>query len=314
MTSENAANRGLLLNGLDGSNPLGFLALVGAVAVASDSFPELRIGWRQTGNGWRPLLSGCGADEMEFSEWLLEALQNAPTTVFDLDKGMPFEADKFSDALRDAQRQTHLGDRRDADLLVGIGTEIYSDEKTNRFQDSKLRMVRRGDSKGQGLPHYAKAIRNDLSAERIHLTLFDVWDYQDEGYSLRWDPIGDQRYALRWRDPSKSKLSDGPGTMLAADSLATEAFRWFPTMPIGRQTQTTGFHQVGRRGMYFVWPIWTPMVGPQTMRSLISLPDLFKTEMDYASLSKRGIEMVYRSQRIQQNQYYSNFAPSTPTP
>lgn len=310
MTNKNVADDGLLLNGLDGSNPLGFLALVGMAAVASDSFQTLRIGWKQTVHGWRPLLSGCGNDERGFSEWLLEALRSAPTTVFDLDKKMPFDAGRFTDALKSAQHRSQIAERRDADLLAGLGTELYPDGKTNQFRDSKLRMVRSGDAKGQGLPFYAKAARAALDAERVHHTLFDAWDYQDDGYSLRWDPIGDQRYALRWRNPSKSKS----GTMLAADALATESFRWFPTLTVGRQVQTTGFHQVGRREMYFVWPIWTPMVGPQTMRSLITLPDLFRTEMDYASLSKIGIEMVYRSQRIQQNQYYSNFAPARPAP
>ncbi len=314
MTRKNEVDDGLLLYGLDGSNPLGFLALVGVAIIASDEFSDLRIGWRQTDNGWRPLLSGCGNDEQGLSEWLLEALQSAPTTVFDLDKKMPFDAGRFTCALKSAQNGSHIAERRDADLLAGIGTELHPDGRTNQFRDSKLRMVRSGDAAGQGLPVYAKAVRDAVDAERIHQTLFSVWDYQDDGYSLRWDPIGDQRYALRWRDPSKSKLSDGPGTMLAADALATEAFRWFPTLTIGQQAHTTGFHQVGRREMYFVWPIWTPMVGPQTMRSLITLPDLFRTTMDYASLSKRGIEMVYRSQRIQQNQYYSNFAPAQPHP
>ena len=314
MTRKNDSGEGILLNGLDGSNPLGFLAAVGLSAVAAGEFADFRMGWEQTGNGWRPLITGCGSDDQGFSDWLLKTLQNTTTTVFDIDKRMPFDVSKFTDSLKDAQHRANIGERRDADFLAGMGTEIYPNANNGQFQDSKLRMVRSGDSQKQGLPFYAKSIRNSLDKDRVHHTLFKTWDYQDEGYSLRWDPIGDQRHALRWREPNKSKLSDGTGlgTMLAADCLAIEAFRLFPIQPVGRQAQTTGFHQVGRREIYFVWPIWTPIVGLETIRSLIALPDLRKSPLDYATLARRGIPEVYRSQRIPQNQYYSNFLPAQP--
>ena len=299
---------GLLLNGLDGSNPLGFLAAIGAAVVLQDIFPEIRLGWKATGGGWRPSLKSCGEDEEEFSKNLLAALQNAPMTVFDIDNKMPFDAAKFSDALRDVQCRASISDRRDTDFLAGFGTELYPAEKSGQFQDSSFRMVRSGDSAGQGLPFYAKEMRKKVGIEHIQRTLFHTWDYQDTGYSLRWDPIEDQRYALRWRDPSKSSQ----GTMLAANSLAVEALQWFPTLLIGSQARTTGFQRLGRRETYFAWPIWTPMVGIETVRSLLALDDLCKDPVPRSSLVKRGIEEVYRSQRIHQNQYYSNFIVAVP--
>ena len=310
--STKGEDNGLMLWGLDGSNPLGFLASVGVAVVAQEHYPGLRIGWRDTGRGWRPSLLECGDDQREFSDRILESLKSAPTTVFDLDKKMPFDAGKFSSALREAQRRSSIVDRRNADLLAGMGTELYPDKKSGQFQDSKFRMVRSGDAAGQGLPFYAAANLKKLDVERLHLTLFDAWDYQDEGYDLRWDPIGDQRYALRWRDPSKSRLADGPGMMLAAASLALEALRWFPTLPVGRLAETTGFHRAGRREIYFVWPIWTPMVSMDTVRSLLVLPELTHNPIDHDSLARRGIQEVFRSQRIRQNQYYSNFLPAQP--
>ena len=302
----------LLLNGLDGSNPLGFLAAIGVAVVLKDMSPNMRLGWRATGSGWRPSVEGCGEDEEDFSKNLLTALQNCPMTVFDIDNRMPFDAVKFSDALRDVQCRASIYDRRDADFLAGFGTELYPTERNGQFQDSSLRMVRSGDSAGQGLPFYAKNIRKRTVLDCIQRAVFHTWDYRDESYSLRWDPIEDQRYALRWRDPSKSGLADGPGTMLAANSLAVEALRWFPTLLIGNQARTTGFQRLGRRETYFVWPIWTPLVGMDTVRSLLALDDLHKNPVPLSSLSKRGIEDVYRSQRIQQNQYYSNFTVAVP--
>ena len=298
----NESTLGLLLNGLDGSNPLGFLAAIGTAVVLQDVFPEIRLGWEQIEGGWRPFLSGCGDDEQEFAEKLSAILKDASMTVFDVDNKMPFDAEKLSRKLRDVQYCSSIADRRDADFLSSFGTELYPDQKNGQFQDSRFRMVRSGDSAGQGLPFYAKEMRKKVGIDHIQRTLFHAWDYQDTGYSLRWDPIEDQRYALRWRDPSKSSQ----GTMLAANSLAVEALQWFPVIPVGNQAQTTGFQRLGRRETYFVWPIWTPMVGMETVRSLLALDDL-KEPVPRSSLAKRGIEEIYRSQRIQQNQYYSNF-------
>ena len=302
----------LTLEGLDGSNPIGFLASVGVAAIAYADFPDLRIGWKQTGYGWRPALRGCGGDQQIFSETLLQLLKTTPMTVFDIDKRMPFDFAKFSSALQDAQASSSITERRDADLLAGMGTELYPDSKNGNFQDSKFRMVRSGDAAGQGLPSYVKSIHSSITLDHIQRTLFMIWDYQDEGSSLRWDPMADQRYALRYRDPSKSKLADGPGTMLAASRLAVEALGYFPTLMIGRQAETTGFQRVGRRDLYFVWPIWTPMVSVDTMRALLSAPELGQSPLSHSSLARMGVAEVYRSQRIRQNQYYSNFSPAQP--
>lgn len=302
----------LVLNGLDGSNPLGFLATIGAATIAAKFSPELRLGWKQTDRGWRPSFQRCGRDEKAFSERIWEALREAPTTVFDIDRKMPFDVDKFAGALHEAQEQSFIGERRNVDLLAAMGTEMYPDKKQGHFQDSHFRMVRSGDSAGQGLPFYIKANLNDLSVERLHHALFGAWDYRDEGYSLRWDPIGDQRYALRWRDPSKSGLADGPGIMLAADCLAAEALQWFPTQPVGRRVETTGFQRKGRREICFVWPIWTPMLGVDTVRSLLVLRDLARDPIDRRALARMGVQEVYRSLRIQQNKYYRNFLPAEP--
>ena len=309
---------GLLLKGLDGSNPLGFLAAVGTAVVAQDTFPELRLGWVATMDGWRPLLEGCGKDENEFSRKISATLKNVSTDMFDIDNRMPFEVPKFSRALRCVQSRSSISNRREADLLSAFGTELYPQKKQKEgkditeFQDSAFRMVRSGDSAGQGLPFYAKTILNDVTLEHVRRTLFSLWDYKDTAkkHSLRWDPIEDQRYALRWRDPKKSDKHDGKGTMWAANALAVEALQWFPTVLVGRRSQTTGFHRADQHKTYFVWPVWTLPISVYTLRSLLALNDLYETPLPRSSLAKMGIEEVYRSERIRQSQYYSNFAPA----
>lgn len=319
MTPMNDTNSGLLLDGLDGANPLAFLAALGTVIVLHSKFPDLRVGWKMKDGSWKPFIGGCGDDKDEFSENLLAILESNSMATFDIDKKMPFETSKFIRSLQSAQICASMEDRRNADFLAAFGTELYPSGKNGEFQDSSFRMVRSGDSAGQGLPYYAKDIQEKTKLEHIQRALFQTWDYQDKFddqgrhyFSLRWDPIEDQRYALRWQDPSnKSGPITGPGTMLAANSLAIEALRYFPVVLVGNQAHTTGFHKFGKRKTYFIWPVWTPMVNVDTTRSLVALDDLSKEPIPHQSLAQRGITEIYRSQRIRPNQYYSNFTTAT---
>lgn len=318
--------QGLLLNGLDGSNPLGFLAAVGTLCILGDAFAgPVRLGWRSVQGSWKPLLAGCGSDEQEVCEAVLQALKNAPTKVFDIgreirkEKGkekefnkFPFARYRFVRELKTRQGNACPASRRDLDFLAGFGTELDPDAKKDEFWETNFRMVRTGDSNRQGMLFYAKAIHEDIRHRHIERTLFQPWDYRDEGYSLRWDPIEDQAYALRWKDPSRSNLAEGPGTMLAANRLAVESLRCFPTVAVGRQIHTTGFHQHEGRGFRFLWPIWTSMVDIETLRSLVALRDLHESPLPRPALLARGVKEVYCARRVQPNQYYSNFAPARP--
>ena len=326
MPSENG---GLVLSGLDGSNPLGFLAAVGVLRVLSDANScVVRLAWTRTREGWRPLLVGTGGDRYEVCEALLKVLREGATAIFDIGREgkdkkesnkFPFDAAKLIQALEAALGRASAADRRDVDLLAAFGTELYPD-KRGEFQCTGFKMVRSGDANRQGMLFYAKANCERVEVRDIERALLHAWDYalpgigkssRDAGYSLRWDPIEDQPYALRWRDPSKSNLTDGPGTMIAANCLALEGLRCFPVVPVGKRAYTTGL-QEKKRQKRFVWPIWTPLLAIDTVRSLLSLQDLHETPLRRSALNARGIEETYGVRLVRPNQYYSNFAPALP--
>ena len=311
--------RGLVLTGLDGSNPLGFLAAVGVLRILGDLNNTARMAWRATQRGWRPSLTGVGHDQDELCSALQTSLKEASNAIFDIGKAQegkkesnkfPFAADRLASAFKAAVGRAHVEDRREVDLLAAFGTELHPG-KNGTFQCTGFKMVRSGDSNRQGMLYYAKALRESLDRGMLDRTLFHAWDYMDGGYSLRWDPIEDQRYALRWRDPSKSDTTDGPGTMVAANCLAVEGLRCLPVMPTATRVRTTGFQEVQRQTA-FVWPIWRPPLGVETVRSLLSLPDLDKTPLDRQALEMRGVHEVYGVQLVRPNKYYNNFAPALP--
>lgn len=300
----------LILNGIDAGNPLGFLAASGAAILASSFCPDTQFYWCLESGAWRPAFQGCGTDKERFIEQLNAAMKGASMKPFEIDNRLPFPVELFETTLKEAQRNASRANRRMADFLAAFGSEINPEKGV--FRNSRFRMVRSGDSAGQGLPAYARAIRNVTDGASLRRTLFVPWDFRDRGFSLRWDPIEDQRYALRWRDPSKSTLSDGPGVMNGANSLAIEALQWYPTMFQGNGVVTTGFHRNSKKEVWFTWPIWNRAISLDTVRSLLALSDLHCAKPPRADLAKRGIVEVYRSQRIQQSKYYSNFTSGRP--
>lgn len=300
----------LILNGIDSNNPLGFLSALGAAVLSGSFYRDTRFYWCLDSGAWRPTLLGCETDRTRFIEQLLSTMEAASMEPFEIDNKLPFSVELFEAHTKKAQRTASQTNRRLADFLAAFGSEVNPEKGV--FRDSRFRMVRSGDSAGQGLPAYARAIRDATDHNALERALFISWDYQDDGFSLRWDPIEDQRYALRWRDPSKSNLKDGPGTMVGANSLAIEALQWYPTMYQGNWLATTGFHRNSDNEVWFTWPIWDCPISLDAVRSLLSLPDLHSTQPPRTELAKRGIVEVYRSQRIQQNQYYSNFTSGQP--
>lgn len=300
----------LVLKGIDGANPLGFLAALGTLVTGQSFCRDIALFWRREYGAWRPVVSGPVGDEANFIESLDVALSNTSSEPFEFDNKLPFSAERFSDILKEVQVKTGSHDRRTADLLSSFGCEVF--EKNGVFKDTRFRMVRSGDSKGQGFPFYAKSIRKQVGGSELRRTLFETWDYRDDGFSLRWAPMEDQRYALRWHDPSKKKDVHAPGTMFGANALAIEALALFPACPAGQNLKTTGFFKDRRNREFFTWPVWEAAASPEVVRSLVSLQELHEAKPDRNALRARGVVEIYRSERIAPNQYYRNFAAAAP--
>jgi len=202
-----------------------------------------------------------------------------------------------------------VGDRRHADFLAAFGSEAVESEvngkKTGKIADTAFRTM-----SGAGHQHFLGFMRElarVTEVEHLRSALFEVWRYSDQGSSLRWDPMDDRRYALRWLQPS----GDPAKTVRGANRLAIEALPLLPTAPVKGRLETTGFTQRKGRGAVWTWPIWTAPVGLDVVRSLVSLPELQNDAPDRRALAAMGIAEVYRCQRITQGKY-RNFTPAHP--
>jgi len=302
----------LLFTGLDGSNPLAFLALLGAGLMTQCFCPGVRISWVQAEGAWRPQLHGFDGNAGGFLTSLHGTLAATSSKPFEIDKKLPYSREALRAAMNQGQLEAVPENRRAVDLLAGFGSDAYAD-KNGVFADTALRMVRSGDSVGQGLPAYALAIRQGVTIEQLHAALFSVWRYEDDGFSLRWDPVEDQRYALRWYDPSsQSNKKTSLQTMRGANVLALESLALLPVQPQTHGVATTAFAHLERRRDFFTWPIWDAPITLDTIRSLLASSDLVEKTPNRNALHARGIVEVYRCERIAPNKYYKNFTPAHP--
>lgn len=306
----------LVLNGIDGANPLGFLAAVGCLALLSSAQPQMRLAWRPSEGTWRPVISGLElrretgeSEESAFVRDLYLALATTSHEPFEIDRRLPFPSTALINKLRDVPTHGTAENRRTADVLAAFGSEAVIGDKGN-FEATAFCMVRSGDSAGNGLPAYALELQKLCGEKELSRALFKRWDYLDQGPSLRWDPAEDRRYALTWVDPKKD--SKNKPVMIGANVLALEALRLFPSVSDGTRLRTTGFAFLSRNHMAFTWPIWESWLNYDELRSTVGIGELNKPVPDRAMLERRGIVEIFRSERIAPNQYYKNFTPARP--
>ena len=298
---------GLLLTGLDGSNPLGFLAAIGTLRTAAQADPAVdhRMEWRARHGVWIPALSGDGTPSPEaLIELLAHALRRHSTPEFDFAQNLNVRSETLSAVAEDARRQVTIQDRRYADFIASYGCELCVTSDKKSIQDTALRTM-----SGAGHQHFLGTMRELVSKtneDHLRRSLFETWDYADDKLGLRWDPEEDRRYALRWDNPSGDIIR----TMRGANRLAVEALPLFPTAPGDRRLQTTGFSRHDK-AVSLTWPIWEGALSVDVVRSLLALSEIQKPEPSRPSLSAMGIVEVYRSQRISVRKY-RNFARARP--
>ncbi|MCA9185426.1 MAG: hypothetical protein R3E01_06925 [Pirellulaceae bacterium] len=325
----------LVLSGLDGSNPLAFLAALGTARVLSMvySVESIRLGWQLAAGTWRPVISFADLtsvgddrvngdskfDEFELepatlcetmADWLSSPPQLSLLESQDLGDNLTISPEAFRTLASEQLDRACEGDASSniaLAFLAAFGTDaVHQPHSKDRslMQDTALRTM-----SGAGHQHFIKFMREiiaNTTSTHLYSSLFQRWTYEDDGrgMNLRWDPIDDRRYALRWKNPS----SDPPTTMRGANRLAIEALPLFPTAPIGNSLQTTGFRSAN--GTFFCWPIWDSELTLPVVQFLLQRTQ--SETGDNASAERRafGICAKYRSQRITIGKF-RNFTPGT---
>ncbi len=286
MTSE------IVLRALDGSNPLGFLAALGTLRLLHMSRPDARVRmcWQRSKGFWRPKLVGLDIDEDGLCSLLMGAPW-APAESFDrVGKNLTVPSKEFKRFVDEAYETARFDERRPADFAAAFGCEVCEDKEKGRIEYTNFCFIT--GSGHQDFLGTISGLAKHVTVAHLRDALFGEWR-AEKGLSMRWDPSDAAEYALRWDNPS----SEGAWAVRGANRLAVEALPYFPTIPVERGLETTGFKR-RNRGLEFTWPIWSQAAGLDTVRSLVSLRELQKEPPNRELLRAKGVEEVYRAQRI----------------
>lgn len=290
----------LVLAGLDGSNPLGFLAGLGALVVLDaspddDSRDKAALRWTTDGT-WRALLRGASSSAVLIEKVIADRdlLRQEPILELRYTKGGDEGAKEAHDLkpppnvlrqrLREFVRESSPSSRRSLDYAAAFFSEIAVDGKGN-IKPTALHFT-------AGQQEFLKMVtdlRDGLERANIEEALFGPWRYECELPVMGWDSSAARDWALRASDPSKDKKTGVPG----ADWLAFRGLQLLSTAPDGDEIVTPGVSGGWKHGT-LEWPLWSVPIGVGTARSLLSTANLAR--LDARQRAARGISFVFRSE------------------
>lgn len=282
----------IVLRALDGSNPLAFLVALGTLRLLHLSRPDARVRtcWQRSDGFWRPKLVGLDIDEDGLCALLMSAPW-APVEGFDrIGKNLTVPSKEFKPFVDEAYETARCDERRAADFAAAFGCEVCEDKEKGRIEYTNFCFIT--GSGHQDFLGTMSALAKQVTIEHLRDALFGGWR-AEKGLSMRWDPSDAAEYALRWDNPS----SEGAWAVWGANRLAVEALPYFPTIPVEGGLETTGFKR-RNRAAELTWPVWSQLVGFDTVRCLMSFAELQEDAPRRDVLRAMGIEEAYRAQRV----------------
>lgn len=269
----------LELPGLEGTNPLGFLASLGVLEVltragraATLSFTEALIPVAVVGGAADvdELVSTLDEDR---GRWLESVVLHGPS-AHPLDDAKPDRQ-----AAKAWAREVAISledDRAGADLYCGLVAEGAVDG-SGKGKPTHLHFT----AGQQRFLLMARELAGSVDPDRLREAVLGPWRDDSILPSLSWDGRGSKPYAVRASDPSKLKRKSVPG----ADWLALRGLGSLPVRAVGNAlTGTLSLGTTACDGAWkrsaFRWPLWRVAIGLPTVRSLIADPALVGTAVE----------------------------------
>lgn len=299
-----------LLTGLDGKNPLAFLAALGVLNAVADRWkddqPQPKLAWRAAGT-YRPVLVN-GPDRDALLDLLMrdvESFANEPALELRYRKGgdgseahdLKPRPDAFVTYLRGL---VDANARRGLALASAFATDVALDNNGNT-KPTALHFT----AGQQEFLAMVRDLREGVTRDDLAEAVFGPWRYARGLPVLQWDNSQTRDYALRAGDPSKEKKLGVPG----ADWLAFRGLSFVRVAPVGTQVKTAGCRGGWKSGS-FRWPIWTAPLPRAVVASVVQSPELF--DADPRVLRARGIAIVFESGIGRSDQGgYGSFSPAS---
>lgn len=295
------------LAGVDGSNPLGFLAAMGLVRMV----PGAGLGFSEDGS-FHAFVEGLDIDESAIAALVANDAQAASAS------GAPWRLTYTKAATRKQGPQAVADLKPPPEVFRGFLTAsiqawLAGDEEAARYAAAYCSDVA-VDGKGNTKPtafHFTAAQQTFLGAvEGIRASVTQEWtetslfrgNGERPGSNLRWDPGAERNWALLADNPSIG------GTRVNAplEWLAFRGLPLLPSVPRGTRIITTGVFGRGD-DMTFTWPLWSIPASMPTTRSALQV-DWTRNAKERAA---RGVFAICSSAIRRTSQGFGNFGPSS---
>ncbi len=296
-----------LLAGLEGNNPLGFLAALGVQVAFSGENEQPRLWWSDD-------LAPRAVVDQEFSverivdqvlrtiaKWgTSPALNPKRPDGSTMPKGdeLKLSPSDLRDYLR--PRLPSRGDTSGA--LVSALVAEGSLDKQGVAKPSDLYFT-------AGQQRFLVSTRKILASvtrEDLVNGLIGPWRYESELPSLGWDVADDRVYALRANNPAPERKRTNPGP----EALAVLGLSLHPVFAGRERTLTQGCSGSWKRG-YYSWPLWRRPATLQATKTLLAHAHEHPKAADRGIWLKGwGIERILRSPIYRSSQGgYGTFGP-----
>ncbi|MCU0649629.1 MAG: hypothetical protein MUF00_16680 [Gemmatimonadaceae bacterium] len=304
------------LTGLDGQNPLGFLAALGLLRIAdlhaaASGSDAPRLAFDTGARSFAQIDSSISLDAL-IDLVLDDAEQQASSLLTSLsydDEGREVEPGTKG-AVRDLKpspsfartllQRAAAGERRDADLLAALFSDVATDNN-GRTKPTAFHFT----AGQQQFVEMVQSLRQGVGRHDLEEALLGPWRGASALPSLSWDATQARLYALRATNPSSEKR----GSVAGANWLAFQGLAYFPVWARRGRLQTTAVRG-GWKNAHFCWPLWEVPATSAALRSLLVCNVASWTE---AERRARGVRVVLAS-RIERSDQggYGSFTPAAP--
>lgn len=320
----------LVLTGLDGTNPLAFLAALGTLHTLTSTWPDrdVRMGWTIAAGTWRPVLQIIPAAEQEEIVETVNAHVPRTDDLFppqlraDSEAAGPhgsggrpkwrdklrFPTEVFAKRVRSVATTATWNSRITMDFMATWASDAVVEQADGIAVAQRTAFDFTAGQ--QSFIDLASKLALNVDADDVRNAMFGPWVYtSNPGISLRWDPIDEGRqyalHAINPADGSKNPIVSVPG----ANLLAAAGLVYFPVVPGKRGIEQPGLGRFDSTRA-FRWPIWESAVSSDTVRSILCLEEICKESPDRAKLRSMGIPVVYQSGVVMPSGRYRNFTPA----
>jgi hypothetical protein len=293
---------------LEATNPLGFLAALGALDVLERAGRAPSLAWT---DDVVPTAVVTGVATIDELVHLVDAdrrtwAASSPLLSWPGSQPLPDIKPDPAELSAWARHVLDSGDRAAQSLFCALAAEGALD-RSGKTKPTHLHFT----AGQQKFLVMVRELAESVTPEQLRLALAGPWRYESTLPSLSWDARGERVYALRATDPSKGPKREGvPG----ADWLAFLGLGFYPVANRNGTLVTTACDRSWKQSA-LRWPVWLPPLSADTIRSLLADPELVAPRaggrLDATALRARGLACVLEApiRRSDQGGYGSFGAP-----